>query len=76
MEEFTPPYMAKMWYDAASSELGMRWPIQSENAQAIMNRLYETRKDIGDPCLEGLSIYIPLGGDYIYIYHRAEATLD
>lgn len=76
MDEFTPDTMRTMWYAALKSEFGARWPIFPEYVNRIMTQLYTRRQELKDPELECLSIYCPLAGDYIYIYHKAEATLD
>lgn len=72
----TPEHYLDLWLQALGTELGIVVLIDDpQDTIPIMNKLYEARKDVGDPRLAQLAIHVPEDGASIYIYKK-EVDLD
>lgn len=71
---FTPEYALEVWYQAAESELGIIVPVADpKDVHAIVNKMYEAKKDVNDPRLVGLSIHAKESAIFVY---KKEVELD
>jgi hypothetical protein len=74
--EFTPELALDLWYQAAQYEIGIVIPLANpKDLTFISARMYEAKKDLSDPRLEGLSLHLPADCSAIYVYKK-EAQLD
>lgn len=72
----TPEHYTTLWFDALREEIGITVPVSDPTkTPSIMYRLYEARKDLGDPRLDCLSIKVPEDASCLYIFKR-EVDLD
>jgi hypothetical protein len=73
---YTPELALDLWYLALGKEFGIIVPVADpKDTVQIMNKLYEARKDVGDPQLGALAIHMPENGESLYIY-KQEVALD
>ncbi len=72
---FTPEVALDLWYRAAKEELGLTWTIKPDQAEYIRMKMYEARRDIGDPRLKNLSLHTSLDCTTMILYHNDQEAL-
>lgn len=73
---YTPEHALDLWYLALGKEFGIVVPVSDpKDTVQILNKLYEARKDVGDPRLQALAIHMPEDASGLYIY-KQEVALD
>ena len=68
--ELTPELVLDLWYQALNTELGITFNVDPKDIENVKNKLYQARKDIGDPRLQEFSIHVPSDSSVISIYRK------
>jgi len=59
----------QLWYAALAEEIGITFVIEPADFATFRQKMYEVRKDAGDPRLQTLTLHINADRRRVLIYH-------